>query len=122
MALKVSGAFHSPLMESARAGLEAELRQVTFGDPACPVIANASATPVRDAATARRLLGEQLTAPVRWVEGMREAVTLAGPGVRFVEMGPGNVLTGLLKRIAPEAASVSLGTADEVQRFLEQAA
>ena len=122
MPLKVSGAFHSPLMQPARVGLEAELQRVAFSAPAFPVIANASAGPVRDAATARRLLGEQLTAPVRWVEGMREAVKLAGPGVTFVEMGPGNVLAGLLKRIAPEAASVSLGTADEVQRFLERAA
>lgn len=120
--LKVSGAFHSPLMEPARVGLEGELARVAFSDPRFPVIANASASPVRDAATARRLLGEQLTAPVRWVEGMRAAVTLAGADVTFLEIGPGNVLTGLLQRIAPEAKALSLGTADEVQRFLERAA
>jgi [acyl-carrier-protein] S-malonyltransferase len=120
--LKVSGAFHSPLMEPARAGLEGELARVAFAHPGYPVVANASAAPVRDAGTARRLLGEQLTSPVRWVESMWEAVKLAGPGVTFVEMGPGNVLAGLLKRIAPEARAVSLGTADEVQRFLERAA
>jgi [acyl-carrier-protein] S-malonyltransferase len=120
MPLKVSGAFHSPLMEPARVGLEAALQRVAFTDPAYPVVANASATPVRDAGTARRLLGEQLTAPVRWVEGMREAVRLAAPGATFVEMGPGNVLAGLLKRIAPEARALSLGTADEVQQFLER--
>ena len=122
MPLKVSGAFHSPLIEPARAGLETELTQVTFADPAFPVVANASAAPVRDAGTARRLLSQQLTAPVRWVEGMREAVKLAGEGVTFIEMGPGNVLAGLLKRIVPEARAVALGTADEVERFLEQAA
>ena len=120
--LKVSGAFHSPLMEPARVGLEAELNRVAFTDPAYPVVANASAAPVRDAGTARRLLGEQLTAPVRWVEGMRQAAALTRPGVTFVEIGPGNVLAGLLKRIVPAARAVSLGTADEVQRFLEQAA
>jgi [acyl-carrier-protein] S-malonyltransferase len=120
--LNVSGAFHSPLMEPARAGLEGELARVAFAHPGYPVVANASAAPVRDAGTARRLLGEQLTSPVRWVESMWEAVKLAGPGVTFVEMGPGNVLAGLLKRIAPEARAVSLGTADEVQRFLERAA
>jgi [acyl-carrier-protein] S-malonyltransferase len=120
--LKVSGAFHSPLMEPARVGLASALERVAFADPAFPVIANASAAPVRNAATARRLLGEQLTAPVRWVEGMREAVKLAGAGVTFVEMGPGNVLAGLVKRIVPEARVVSLGTAGEVQQFLEQAA
>lgn len=122
MPLKVSGAFHSPLMEPARVGLEVELGRVAFTDPAFSVIANASAAPVRDVGAARRLLGEQLTAPVRWVESMREAVKLGGPGVIFVEMGPGNVLAGLLKRIAPEARTMSLGTADEVQRFLEQSA
>ncbi len=120
--LKVSGAFHSPLMEPARVGLEGELARVAFSDPAFPVIANASASPVRDAATARRLLGAQLTAPVRWVEGMRAALSLAGTDATFVEIGPGSVLAGLLKRIAPEAKAVSLGTADEVERFLERAA
>lgn len=120
--LKVSGAFHSPLMEPARVGLEAELQRVAFADPRYPVVANVSAAPVREAGRARRLLGEQLTAPVRWVEGMREAVRLAAPDTTFVEMGPGTVLAGLLKRIAPEARVVSLGTADEVQRFLELAA
>ena len=120
--LKVSGAFHSPLMAPAQLGLQAELERVAFADPRFPVIANATAQPARDAGTARRLLGEQLTAPVRWVEGMRAAAGLAGAGVTFLEIGPGNVLTGLLKRILPEAASLSLGTADEVHQFLEWAA
>lgn len=120
--LKVSGAFHSPLMAPAEQGLKAELQQIAFADPRFPVIANATAEPARNAVTARRLLGEQLTAPVRWVEGMRAAAGLAGPGVTFVELGPGNVLAGLLKRIVPEAPSLSLGTADDVQRFLERAA
>lgn len=120
--LKVSGAFHSPLMEPARLGLQAELERVAFADPRFPVIANASAEPVRDRTTALRLLGAQLTAPVRWVESMQAAVGLAGAGATFLEIGPGNVLTGLLKRIAPGTQAVSLGTADEVQRFMDQAA
>lgn len=115
--LKVSGAFHSPLMQPAVAGLEAALAAAPFGEPRCPVIANATATPVRAAAEARRLLAEQLTAPVRWVACMERAAALA-PGARFVEVGPGAVLAGLLKRIVPGAAAVSLGTADEVERFL----
>jgi [acyl-carrier-protein] S-malonyltransferase len=77
---------------------------------------------VTDAATARRLLAEQLTAPVRWVTAMRAAVALAGPEVTFLEIGPGSVLAGLLKRIAPQARATSVGTADEVERFREQAA
>lgn len=120
--LKVSGAFHSPLMAPAQDELKAELERVRFADPRFPVIANATGAPARDAGTARRLLGAQLTAPVRWVDGMRTAAELAAGDVRFLEMGPGNVLTGLVKRILPQAAALSLATADEVERFLEQAA
>ncbi len=120
--LKVSGAFHSPLMEPAQVGLRAELARVTFHDPQFPVLANATAAPVRDAGTARRLLGEQLTRPVRWVESMRAALSLAGPAATFLEIGPGNALAGLLRRIEPAAAGRSAGTADEVAQMLEQAA
>ena len=115
--LKVSGAFHSPLMAPAVAGLRVALAEAGFGDPHCPVIANATAEPVTTAAEALRTLAEQLTAPVRWVECMRRAAALA-PGAVFVEVGPGNVLTGLLKRIVPEARAVTLGTAEDVERFL----
>jgi [acyl-carrier-protein] S-malonyltransferase len=115
--LKVSGAFHSPLMAPAVDGLRAALAETTFTEAAFPVIANASAEPVRTGADAKRLLADQLTAPVRWVECMRAAATLA-PGATFVEAGPGNVLSGLLKRIVPGAATVTLGTGDEVAQFL----
>ncbi len=116
--LKVSGAFHSPLMEPAVDGLREALAGVAFRDPRFPVVANASAQPVRTASDAMRLLIDQLTAPVRWVECMRAAATLA-PGATFVEVGPGNVLAGLLKRIVPEAGTITLGTADEVEGFLK---
>jgi [acyl-carrier-protein] S-malonyltransferase len=76
---------------------------------------------VRDAEAARRLLARQLTAPVRWVESMQTASGLAG-GVGFLEIGPGTVLAGLLKKIVPGAAVRSVGTADEVSKFLESAA
>jgi [acyl-carrier-protein] S-malonyltransferase len=115
--LKVSGAFHSPLMEPAIAGLRDALAGAAFRDPRFPVIANATAQPVRQAPPAIQQLIEQLTAPVRWVESMRTAAELA-PGATFLEVGPGNVLSGLLKRIVPEAQTVTLGTADEVERFL----
>jgi [acyl-carrier-protein] S-malonyltransferase len=115
--LKVSGAFHSPLMAPAAQGLEQALAQTRFGEPRVPVIANATATPVTTSHEARRLLAEQLTAPVRWVASMERAAALA-PGARFLEIGPGNVLSGLVKRIVPGAATLTLGTADAVERFL----
>ena len=119
--LKVSGAFHSPLMAPAAAGLEAELAKAPLADPAFPVVATASAQPVREAGAARRLLVEQLTAPVRWVECVQALAAAAGDAPRFIEIGPGNVLTGLAKRIVPGAATVNLGTAAEVRAFLEAA-
>ena len=71
-----------------------------------------------DAAEAARLLAEQLVAPVRWVESVRRAAA-DHPGLPFVEAGPGAVLTGLLKKIVPAAQGLTLGTADEVERFLQ---
>ncbi len=131
VALKVSGAFHSPLMAPAANHLQVALERAPFQEPAFPVIANATAEAVRDTGRARRLLADQLTAPVRWVECMQHAARLAGGGgggggggeteVRFIEIGPGTVLAGLLKRIVPGANVVSLGTADEVTKFLEAA-
>jgi len=85
------------------------------------VVANATAEAVKDAGRARRLLADQLTAAVRWVECMQHAARLGGEGARFIEIGPGAVLAGLLKRIVPEANVVSLGTADEVTKFMEAA-
>jgi [acyl-carrier-protein] S-malonyltransferase len=118
--LKVSGAFHSPLMAPAVDGLRAALSDATFSDPSFPVIANASGEAVRTGVDAKRLLADQLTAPVRWVACMQAAADLAS-GATFVEIGPGNVLSGLLKRIVPGAKAITLGTADEVERFLHDA-
>ena len=118
--LKVSGAFHSPLMAPAQAGLHEQLSTVAMKNPGFPVVANASATPVADAGGARTLLDQQLTSPVRWVESMRRLAELA-PGATFMEIGPGNVLSGMTKRIVAGATVATLGTADEVARFLEAA-
>jgi [acyl-carrier-protein] S-malonyltransferase len=118
--LKVSGAFHSPLMAPAVDGLREALADATFSDPAFPVIANASGEVVRTGVDAKRLLADQLTAPVRWVACMQAAAETV-PAATFVELGPGNVLAGLLKRIVPEARAISLGTADEVEKFLRVA-
>jgi [acyl-carrier-protein] S-malonyltransferase len=115
--LKVSGAFHSPRMAPAVDGLREALGGAAFADPAFPVIANASGAAVRTGLDAKRLLADQLTAPVRWVACMRTAAAMA-PDATFVEVGPGAVLSGLLKRIVPGAKTLALGTADEVERFL----
>jgi [acyl-carrier-protein] S-malonyltransferase len=117
--LKVSGAFHSPLMAPAQQGLRDALHRVTFRDPVAPVVANVSADPVDRAADARAQLDAQLTAPVRWVASMRRLADMGG-GTRFLEIGPGSVLGGLLKRIVPGAAATSLGTAAECEAFLGQ--
>jgi [acyl-carrier-protein] S-malonyltransferase len=115
--LKVSGAFHSPLMAPAVDGLREALGSTGFADPRFPVIANASGKPVHTGVDAKRLLADQLTAPVRWVACMQAAAAIASDAT-FVEVGPGNVLSGLLKRIVPGARTVALGTADEVEKFL----
>ena len=115
--LKVSGAFHSPLMAPAVDDLHEALQGATFADPSFPVIANASGETIRTGADAKRLLVDQLTSPVRWVDCMRTAAGLA-PDATFIEIGPGNVLSGLLKRIVPGAATITLGTADEVEKFV----
>lgn len=119
--LKVSGAFHSPLMAPATTKLHLALEQAPWRAPRFPVIANATAEAVTDPARARRLLADQLTAPVRWVDCVTKAAEVAGEGVRFLEIGPGSVLAGLLKRILPGASVTSLGTADDVAKFLEAA-
>jgi [acyl-carrier-protein] S-malonyltransferase len=119
--LKVSGAFHSPLMAPAAAGLAGALETTAMAAPRFPVVANATADVVRDAAGARTQLAAQLTSPVRWVECTLRLAAVAGAGTRFVEIGPGAVLTGLAKRIVPGATYLTLGTAAEVTAFLEAA-
>jgi [acyl-carrier-protein] S-malonyltransferase len=114
--LNVSGAFHSPLMAVAEAGLAAQLETVTFNPPRWPVVSNVDASPVLDLTTARRLLVRQLTSAVRWTDCMG---TMIGAGVtRFVELGPGSVLTGLLKRIDRAMPCQAIGTAAEVESIL----
>lgn len=114
--LNVSGAFHSPLMEVAEAGLAEQLDMVEFGAPAWPVVSNVTAAPVRDPAEGRTLLVRQLTSAVRWTDCM---ATILGTGVSsFLELGPGSVLTGLLKRIDRAAECRAIGTADEVEKIL----
>jgi [acyl-carrier-protein] S-malonyltransferase len=116
--LNVSGAFHSPLMAVAQQGLREQLDAVSLRDPAFPVVSNASARPVTDGDEARRLLVEQLTSPVRWVAS---TLAMLGQGTReFVEVGPGNVLGGLLRRVDRSVAVRSLGTAADLDGFLAE--
>ncbi|MEZ4423972.1 MAG: ACP S-malonyltransferase [Gemmatimonadota bacterium] len=116
--LQVSGAFHSPLMEPAQEGLARHLDAVTFHDPTVPVFANVTAQPVTVGAEARVRLVEQLTAPVRWAEIVHAQV--AHGADRFVEIGPGSVLTGLSKRNARGVPARALGTADDIEAFLNE--
>ncbi|KAF5074202.1 Malonyl CoA-acyl carrier protein transacylase [anaerobic digester metagenome] len=103
--LKVGGAFHSPLMEPARVELAAAINATTFNVPVCPVYQNVSGKANTDPAHIRENLIAQLTAPVRWTQSVQNMV--AGGASHFVEVGPGTVLQGLVKKIAPEVEAVS---------------
>ncbi len=117
--LNVSGAFHSPLMVGARDGLAAAIDTADVRDPVFPVYANVSGEPVRAASDARRLLLEQLTAPVRWA-GLVERLAADYPDALYVEMGPGSVLVGLVKKIAPHVQTMTCGTVAEVDQLLSR--
>lgn len=99
--LKVGGAFHSPLMEPAREELAKAIEATTFRDPACPIYQNVTACAVSKADEIKSNLVKQLTAPVRWVESVQSMVKDGAS--HFIEFGPGAVLQGLIKKIAPEA-------------------
>lgn len=106
--LAVNGAFHSPLMESARQQLAAAIMQATFHRPRCPVYPNVTGQPETDPEKLRDLLIQQLTAPVRWTQTLQ---TMWQNGLRtFYELGPGTVLTGLVRRTLPEAVTSNYDT------------
>ncbi len=103
--LQVGGAFHSPLMEPARTELAAAIASTHFSNPTCPVVQNFTALPESDPAKIRENLMAQLTAPVRWTQSVKQ---MSHDGtLLFVESGPGKVLQGLVKKIAPEVEAVS---------------
>ena len=106
--LPVSAPFHCALMQPAQARLKADLDATPFADLACPLVNNWQAREVRTGAEAREGLYQQVPSPVRWVETIR---FLAGRGTsRFLEVGAGSVLTGLLKNIDPALAGITFGT------------
>ena len=103
--LPVGGAFHSPLMEPAREELAAAIESTVFNTPACPIYQNVTTTAVSDANEIKKNLILQLTAPVKWTQSVQQMVKDGASD--FVEVGPGKVLQGLVKKINPEAETSS---------------
>ncbi len=101
LVLNVGGAFHSPLMEPARVELEAAINSTSFANPICPVFQNYTASAVSEPELIKKNLIAQLTAPVKWAQSV-QAMVAAG-ATEFIEVGPGNVLQGLVKKIHKEA-------------------
>ena len=114
--LPVSGAFHSPLMQPAVVGLTDAIATSAFTDPGFPVFSNVTADASTTAVDAKDLLLRQLTSPVRWSTEIRN---IAGhfPDALYVEMGPGNVLTGLMGRLVKGARTFACGTAADVEKL-----
>ena len=118
MPLTVSGAFHSPLMEPARARLAEALSRLTLGKPRCPVFLNVTARPTVDAVEIRAGMLTQLTSPVLWAQSLQAMPV----GVDYFEVGPGRVLGGLVRRTLGRKVRVqALGTADQLHGVLQTA-
>jgi [acyl-carrier-protein] S-malonyltransferase len=117
MPLNVSAAFHSPLMQAAAAGLAEAIAATTVNDATIPLVANTSARPIQSAADIRRELVEQVTAPVRWIDSIE---TMVSQGITsVVEIGPGAVLTGLVKRIAPALQRTNMATTRDIFVYIK---
>jgi len=114
--LPVSAPFHCELMAPAREGLTPSLMAAAFADPRVPVVVNIDARPVTAGGAARDALVRQIDGPVRWVESVRCLVEELGVR-RFVEVGPGNVLSGLVRRIAPDVEAISLAEPDALSKL-----
>ncbi|MFA6457719.1 MAG: ACP S-malonyltransferase [Bacteroidota bacterium] len=112
--LVVSGAFHSPLMQSAKDALKTALDATTINEAKIPVYANVTAQPVQKADEIRKLLFEQVTSPVRWEETVLN-MSAAG-AVKFIEIGPGKVLQGLVKRTVATAETTGIDKASDVKK------
>ena len=105
--LPVGGAFHSPLMEPAREELAQAIEQTTFSEPLCPVYQNVPASAITDPSVIKENLIKQLTAPVKWTQSIQAMI--ADGGADFVEIGPGKVLQGLMRKIdrSVDASSIN---------------
>ena len=117
MALPVGGAFHTPYMAPARDRLREVIAAATIHELEIPVYANVDARPHLDAADWASLLSAQLVSPVRWRQTVQN-MTDAGVNT-LIELGPGSVLTGLAKRIVPDARAISISTPDDVDKLVE---
>ncbi len=111
--LPVAGAFHSPLMEPARAPIDERIDAIGFSAPRCPVAENVAGVLVSDPDELRSLLRRHVVSPVRWASSIL-ALAEAGTGT-FLEAGPGDVLTKLMKRIVPDAAARAVGSPEEAR-------
>ncbi len=111
VALKVAGAFHSPLMLPAAEKMKAELEQVVFNAPAKPVYANVTAQPHQSPEQIKRLLVQQIVQPVRWAQTMQTLIDAGGADGRYIELAPGRTLAGLAKRINRRLPIESFATA-----------
>ncbi|HPS45637.1 MAG TPA: ACP S-malonyltransferase [Bacteroidales bacterium] len=103
--LKVGGAFHSPLMESARIELAAAIQATKFNNPICPIYQNVNAQKVTNPEIIKENLNAQLTSPVRWTQIMQNMI--ADGATTFIEVGPGTVLQGLVKKVKPDIEAFS---------------
>ena len=103
LVLPVGGAFHSPLMEPAREELAAAIENTHFSNPACPIYQNVSTTAVIDPSVIKMNLVSQLTAPVKWTQSMQQMIV--DGATHFIEVGPGNVLQGLMRKIDRNVAT-----------------
>jgi [acyl-carrier-protein] S-malonyltransferase len=108
--LPVGGAFHSPMMEPARAELAAAIEATTFSNPTCPVYQNVSACAVTSPSEIKKNLIIQLTAPVRWTQSIQAMI--ADGGTEFIEVGPGKVLQGLMRKIDRSVAASGASLAE----------
>ncbi len=114
--LVVSGAFHSPLMQTAKDKLKAKLDEAPFYEAKIPVYTNVTAKPVQNTDELKNLLFEQVTAPVRWDEII---VNMIADGAdEFYEIGPGKVLKGLMRRINKEVKCINISTYEDVEKYL----
>lgn len=117
MILPVSAPFHSQLMEPARLGLTPLLEETRFEDPRMPLVTNVDARPIRVGSEARAALVRQVDNPVRWVESI-EWMTGQADVATFIEIGPGAVLSGLVRRISPDSRTASLAQPEKLAELL----
>jgi [acyl-carrier-protein] S-malonyltransferase len=117
--LAVSAPFHSPLMRPAREEMAPLLEATGFQDPRVPVVTNVDAAPVTTGAAARDALIRQIDSPVRWVESALWIEEALGVEV-FVEVGPGNVLSGMTRRIVQSARTTPVSDPDHLRKLLEE--